>query len=47
MGAVAPVFINLHAEFPFFLERDEEDAESHLMWSNKWINSQDIAEGAK
>ena len=43
IGPVAPVFMNLH----ILSVINDEDAESHLVHSNDWINSQGIEEGTK
>ena len=39
LGPVAPVFMNLHVKCPTFSAKDDEDAQSHLLCSNDWMNS--------
>ena len=47
MGPVSPVYMKLHVKYPILSEKDDEDAESHLLCRNDWMNSQGIAEEAK
>ena len=42
MGPLAPVFMNLYVKWPIFSAKNDEDAESHLLHSNDWMNSQGI-----
>ena len=46
MGPVVPVFMNLHAKCPMFSGKEGEHADSHLLCSNDWTNSQSIAKDA-
>ena len=47
MEVVPPVIINWHVKYPIFSAKEDEDAESHLLNSSDWINSQGIADDAK
>ena len=47
MGPVALVFINLHAKQQTFSAKDDDNAESHLLYSNDCVNSKGIAENAE
>ena len=38
-----PVLMNSHVKYPIFSTKDAEDAESHLLHSNDWIDLQRIA----
>ena len=39
--------MNLHVKCPIFSAKNDEDAESHLLHSNEWMNSQGMAEDVK
>ena len=47
MGPVVPAYMNLHVKCPIFSTKDDEDAESHLLYSDDWMNSHGIVEGVK
>ena len=47
MGPKAPVFMNLLVKCLIFSTKNDEDAESHLLHSNDWMNSQGNAEETK
>ena len=42
MGPVVSVFMNVNVKCLILLAKDDEDAESHLLHSNDWTNSEDV-----
>ena len=42
MGPVVSVFVNLYVKCPIFSAKDNQDAHSHLLHSNDWMNSKGI-----
>ena len=47
LGTSGFCFMNVHAKWPIFLAKDDEDAESNLLHCNYWMNSQGTTEDAK